>query len=499
MNIAVTQMTLFAPDERRRARAKIAVAAVGGAASQALFWRTGLGLNFFVWDLAAIGSAFILLRRGKVRPTAAGAMVAAALLGFAVVRYASDWTMAIAAPTTLALLAALPYLLRDGYTLDDLGLLPGRLLGSYFHFPRAFAESAKIASTAAGAEGKGTLGKVVRGMLLGVPLAGLFALLFASDSDFVSALGRLRDRVGDATLFTLWSVATGAGYLVTYAFHTRPETDGARPGRVEDAYRTVDIPRPAPASRVSVLAWSIVLTQVTLVFALFVAANLRHLFGGAALVRAPGELTYATYLHSGFGELLFATLLSVCLVLAGHGLLRPRGEAGRLAPVPGGRVLAALEGALLLFSAVTVASCWQRLSIYVDAYGASLLRLGVAFIEVGILGVLALTFGKAVFRGWRGHAGALLAFLALLAVVASGFNADAYVVKTNLDRAAHGHDLDTEYVTSLSRDAAAVLDHPYVRADHDLQKLLVASYCAPPSGGVRAFRGLTRCSPEAGK
>jgi hypothetical protein len=250
----------------------------------------------------------------------------------------------------------------------------------------------------------------------------------------------------------------------------------------------------APTARVSVVTWAMVVGQVALVFALFVAANLRHLFGGVALVRAPGGLTYATYLHAGFAQLLFATMLSVCLVLTGHALLRPRGAGG--APVPGGKLLASLESALLVLTGVTLASCWQRLRIYEDAYGASHLRLGVAFVELSVLGVLAITLAKVLARRWAGHGGAVLAFAALVAVVASAFDADAYVARTNLDRAAAGKPLDARYLASLSSDAAATLDHPYLRAHPETAAEVTSSLCAPRDGGLRAFRGLGRCSAE---
>jgi hypothetical protein len=217
-------------------------------------------------------------------------------------------------------------------------------------------------------------------------------------------------------------------------------------------------------------------------------------------VRAAGGLTYATYLHAGFAELLVATMLSVCLVLAGHWLLRPRGEGLPGTPVPGGKLLAWLEGALLVLTGITLVSCWQRLRIYEDAYGASHLRLGVAFVELTLLGVLALTLGKVAFRGWAGHGGAAVALFAAIAVFASGFNTDAYVARTNLDRAAAGKTLDVAYLASLSGDARVALGHPFVLSHPELAARLEASFCSPRPGDFRAFRGLGRsvseCVPE---
>jgi Domain of unknown function (DUF4173) len=506
MNITLSPIQFFAktePDERRRAAFTLALALAGGAVTRALFWQTSVGLNFWLWDLLFLASAFAVFRRGPIRPTAWGAATASALLGFSIVLYASEWTLFIAVPATLALLATLPLLLRDRYALQDLPLLPVRAVASVARTPHALAETARLPGVAAGGTGRVALRRVVDGLLVGIPTAGVFALLLGSDTDFAAALARVRDQLGDVTVFALSSLLSSGGYLFTYALHrVRPESSSGADasGHPDVPYRAAGeeggplgaAPLVAPAARLAVTTWGMVIGQVTLVFALFVGANLRHLFGGAALVRAPGSLTYATYLHAGFTELLVATVLSVCLVLVGHVLLPPKGGA-RGAAVPGGKVLAGLEGALLVLTGITLVSCWQRLRIYEDAYGASHLRLGVAFVELTVLGLLVLTLGKVAFRRWTGHGGAVVTLFTAIAVLASGFNTDAYVALRNLDRAADGKTLDVPYLASLSADARAALDHPFVKASPALAARLEASFCAPRADGFRAFRGIGRC------
>jgi hypothetical protein len=239
-------------------------------------------------------------------------------------------------------------------------------------------------------------------------------------------------------------------------------------------------------------AWAIVIGHVALVFALFVGANLRHLFGGRALVRAADGPTYASYLHAGVAQLLVAAALSVVLVLAGHWFLLAR-HAEPVGRVPGGPVLVALEGTLLALTGVTVASCAQRLAIYESAYGATHERLGVAFVGLAILGILALTLVKVVKRGWRGHAGWTLVFLTGLSVVASLVNTDAYIARTNLARAAAGMPLDVDYLASLSGDARSVLSDPVVLGSPAVAAALSESYCHAPQSDWRERRGLGRC------
>src|SRR5262249_33243172 len=157
------------------------------------------------------------------------------------------------------------------------------------------------------------------------------ALLFLSDHDFARALEKASDEIGEGVAFVVWSVLTSGGYLFTHALHL-PETRATSSAVTPGPYRGVSedtIVAPAWQARPPVIGpvtWATVVGQVALVFALFVGANLRHLFGGDALVRGSDGVTYASYLHTGFAQLLFATILSVCLVLGGHALLRPRGD-----------------------------------------------------------------------------------------------------------------------------------------------------------------------------
>ncbi len=405
MNLTLSTARVFASGttrERRTATLALATAFLLGTATHALFRRSGLGLNFWLWDLLVLAAAAFLLRRGKISATAWGAMAASALLGFSVVLYESEWTLLIAVPATLALLAVVPLLLRDRYDLAALARIPGRVFLSFTRTYEALLETSRLPRIAAGGGANDALAAATRGLLVGIPTAGLFTFLLARDADFAHSLTVIRGAVGDAVVFLVWSLLNAASYLFTYALHRHRDAAAAPaaeqsplpPYRMAPADGSRAVPTPAAGPRVTVVTWSVVIGQVALVFATFVAANLRHLFGGNALVRAEGGLTYATYLHEGFGALLFATGLSVCLVLAGHWLLRPRGEREPGAPVPGGRVLSFLEAALLVLTGTTVVSCWQRLRIYEDAYGASHLRLGVALVELSVLGVLALTLGK---------------------------------------------------------------------------------------------------------
>jgi hypothetical protein len=487
-------------DGRRRAIATLVLAVLGGTVTQALFWKTGIGLNFFLWDLAIVGAFLAVFPRGRISSVAWGAASACVLLGFSVVRFASPWTLAIAFPANIAILAALPILLSESVTLGDIGSVPLRLLLLPGRTRRAAATLAAMPRTAAGEHG-GTAGRhVVRGLFIGAPTAGIFAALLASDVTFRSVVGTMIAQAGDAALFAALSAISSAAYLVVHALHA-PSADPL-PGKAVSVpawvpYRRSGdwaIPPTARAPRVAASTWAIVVAQVALVFAVFVAANARHLFAGAAFVRSPTGGTYAAYLHSGFALLLCATMLSVGLVVLGHALLVPRdGLPGQR--IPGGVALASMETTLLVLTGVTLASCWQRLCVYEDAYGASRLRVGVFVIELAVFGLLALTLAKVLFRRWHGYGGATLLLAVGAALLASSFNGDAYIANRNLDRAASGKGLDEAYLASLSVDARSALGHPFVARDPALSGRLRARICAPRSGDWRSVRGIGSCQP----
>jgi hypothetical protein len=335
--------------------------------------------------------------------------------------------------------------------------------------------------------------------LLGAPTAGIFALLLASDTSFRETLSRLGDRAGSAVGFVVAVLATAFGALVVRRM-VRPPPASAPPRDESVAagpYRAVDGVIAPVASRavVTPLTWGLVLAQVALVFAVFAVANARHLFGGITTVRAERSLTYAAYLHSGFGELVVATFLTVGLVVAGHTLVTPLDEE----KTRGGRGLAAIEGALLSLAAVVLASCAERLLIYEDAYGATYLRLGVLVVEVGLGATLVATMAKVVRRSWRGYWVALGLATLGVATAAALLDADGYVARTNLDRALAGKSLDEAYLGTLGPDACRTLGHPAISAREGLGARLRESWSDPsmisPEADFRSRRGVVSCAP----
>jgi hypothetical protein len=487
------------PQTRSAGWTLLVVGAVGVAVAL-LTWRvTDAGLGWLVADSVLV--AALLAGVGSGRPRAAQWLLALASLWLAgaTVWYASDWALVTAFPAsvvTLAMLAVVTARRIGVSALSDLGTASVDALRA---LPGGFADAARTPIVAVGAGARGHLYGVLRGALIGVPLAAFFALLLSADSHFRHALGHMVQRSGEGMELAVWTAATTAGLLVAYAVLARlqrprdPHTS-VPAARVALPYRAEgDAPAPVvvrSGPRVRTLTWGVVLAHVVAVFGVYVGANAGSLFVGHAHVRSRGTATYAEYLHEGFTQVSVATLLAVACVVLGHLLLRPRTGEPRVA---GGNALVAVELALLGLVSVTLASCAHRLALYEEAYGYTYLRLGVWLLQLGVAGLLMMTAARCLARSWRGWGTALVWSGVSFAVLAGTVNADGWIARRNVDRSRAGAQLDVGYLTGLSEDARGVLkDVSALDGDAalELKESWLASASSHRTHGWRAMRGL---------
>ena len=367
-------------------------------------------------------------------------------------RRREPWTLACAG---LALLLVLPLTLLDASWIHLLCLLaaagvflcgvtgartmPGILL-SGISWPLAslrglpwFGRSLRLAGTGSRTP---ALVRTIAWSLLGL---GVFGTIFASANPvFGSWVDQLvpnltfNDLVGRAFLTCFVFAATlGAAYLAL------------NPSDVE----VLGDRRPAPlANR---FEWLVPVLVVDGVFLAFIAAQARALIGGRDYIEATTGLTYADFVHQGFGQLTLATALTVLVVWVASR------RAG--ASTEDRRWLFASLGLLCLLTLLVVASALRGMSVYQDAYGFTTLRLFVDVFE-GWLGfvVLAIMVAGVAGRGsWLPRVALVSGAVALLGLAA--INPDAWVAGRNLDRYEATGDLDVSYLQSLSADAAPVI------------------------------------------
>lgn len=294
---------------------------------------------------------------------------------------------------------------------------------------------------------------VARGLLLGVPLAMIFAVLFASaDPIFRQGLDDvlgwqidLSTVVGRVVFIA--AIAWLSAGLLSVAARGIPAIERSSLGAAAHSAS------PIASGIIGVTEAIIVLVVVDLVVGLFVGLQVAYLFGGQSTLVAIG-MTYSDYARRGFFELVAAACLAGGVVVALETTV-----ARRSRPYIG--LLLALIG----LTAVVLASAALRLRLYQDAYGWTELRLYVltTIAALGAALVVMVALALAGRMQWLGHG---LAVIGVVALISLNLVAPAtFVAARNVERIldpslvpADGHaTLDAAYLGVLPDDAIPVL------------------------------------------
>ncbi|HSO64865.1 MAG TPA: DUF4153 domain-containing protein, partial [Ornithinibacter sp.] len=206
---------------------------------------------------------------------------------------------------------------------------------------------------------------------------------------------------------------------------------------------------PTPRAR-RAWEWAVPVGTVVALFVTFLVAQATAMWGGVEHLRATTGLTYAEYVHQGFGQLTVATFLTVVVVTL----------AMRVAPLDGARdraLLRGLLGTLCVLTLAVVVSALYRMSLYQEAYGYTVLRVFVDGFELwlGLVIVMLLIAGVRLSGAWVPRA--VLVSAAVFALGFAALNPDAWVASHNIDRFEAGRPLDTLYLSTLSADATPVI------------------------------------------
>jgi len=439
--------TVPAVTDRPRARAATEaafVALVLGILADVLFRDASLGLNAPIWIGALIAA---LLYTGRHRETSASPVELACLaLSFAAAA-ALAWRASEALQALLFLASGaflvLAVAIRSG--------LPWRRTGVALFLGAMIAAGVAIAAGVyriqsslelrnhalrRSKEGAGTIARI---LVIGVPVVLVFALLFAS-ADAV-----FEDRLVGLVGFDLSPVAQHLFWLVAGGWFAGGVTWASFEGRL------VDVPEPSlpEARRLKSSEVATILGALAVLFAAFVAVQLRYLFGGHEVVQDTLGLTYAEYARRGFFELATAAVLLLPLLLVADWARRHGGRADV--------IYRALAGVLVALLFVVMGSALQRMRVYEEAYGLTEDRLYVVAILVGLAAVFAFFLRTLVVarNDWfvAGSIGAAAVVLGVLTAIGP----DAVIAERNIERASVEHPFDAEYAARLGADAAPVL------------------------------------------
>jgi hypothetical protein len=424
---------------------RAALATLGAALAAAVLVpgsAAGLGLALAACGILLAAAVDSDARRSRWRVLM---LVAAAILSAAPVLRDAGWLL------TWDLLLAFVLAgtaLAGSETARAFARAAGELVVNLFAGPYAVLHSAlrRVPGAAPGA-----LPALARGSLLAVVLVAVFAALFASaDGAFAEVFGglspdlsalHLAQRIGVAVL----ALALG-GALAVMARWKQPHD-----------------PTPAARHSLAPLEWEIALGSLCLLFAIFVGVQFVVLFGGQDHVLDTAGLTYAEYARQGFAQLVAAAVLVLGVVAAAMRYSRADSPRRRL-------ILHALLAVLCALTLVVLLSAAHRLDLYVDAFGATRMRVAAAAACVWIAGVLV-AVGVALFtpaRAWLPRAVALLTAVVAIAVTAA--NPDALIASRNVDRYQSTGSFDRDYNQGLSADAVPEL----MRLPSDIAETVLA-------------------------
>lgn len=383
--------------------------------------RVGLALALALTLAIAAGT---LGSRGRA---SRGVMVLALALALQPLVRDAGWV--VAADVAAALLAAAVAVggIADWQRVGQALLAPLRLVGGTALVGRA------LRALLPGRLQEGQLRPIARGLVLAALLTVTFGGLFASaDSAFAELLARSFSSDLDVAQI-VWRVALGvvfAGIAGAIARAGMQQSTGVAsgagwvPARVE---------------------LTIALSALVVVFATFVAVQLRVLFGGAGYVQATTGLGYGDYARQGFVQLLVVASLTL-VVVAVAARRRERG-------------VRVLLGLLCLLTFVVLWSAHHRLGLVEEAYGLTRVRYAGHTVVAWLAGVFALVLAAGCHPAIGRHLPRIATTMTLAAVLLFSLsNPDARIAQRAVDHAAAGGSLDTDYLAGLSADALPVLE-----------------------------------------
>ncbi|GAB4001093.1 hypothetical protein GCM10029992_35420 [Glycomyces albus] len=324
----------------------------------------GIGLAF-----TGIGMLAVAMFAGGKEELAArlpAAVLIAALWAVAAIRDAG-WVVTLCALAAFVLtpLALAPQRRFTGMIAGALGYLGG--------FAAAFrwvGRGRRPGRTGGGAGTGRTALVIVVTVVLLLVFGGLFA---AADRNFAGLITDLAPDMDPIEIFLRLTLAVILFALVLLWALTalmRPSFDPEVPAR------------PRTLSRFEI---GVPLGSLNLLFAVFIAMQLRTYFGGEDYVMETAGLTFAEYARQGFWQLSVVAVLTLAVIAiaAWFGPRRQRSDRWTL------RILL---GGLCAMSLVVVASAALRMSVYFDTFGLTRLRMWVFTVEIwlAILFVLVL-------------------------------------------------------------------------------------------------------------
>ena len=419
------------------------------------------GINWGSWTLAAAAGLFLFLRTAgpnTVWITSAIAVV----IAFGASITADPFIHALIVLSVILFLA-LSMLLSSNPAVRRITaafVVPAPVVA----FATAIVEAIKRGVDALNLVRSERARSILRGVLITAPIVVIFALLLAvADPTFAEWRNSIRD------LLTSWAFVPRTFFFAGMLALTLGAYGFAQRESAQAAFTVQPIESRKWLGATERL---ILLGSIAALFWLFLAVQLSYFFGNLPHIAGSG-VTFSDYARRGFAELTVVASASVVLVLLSERFGRSEGREGMLRLA----TIALIVGVLFL-----LASAFNRVLLYEDAYGYTTARLyAQCYMIVVAVALIALGWEiRGTLEPSRLFRIAGLVATAML-IVLIYWNHEAWIASRNIDRLATTGKLDVTYLTrDLSPNAVPTLISRLASLPEpsrgELQRALTARY-----------------------
>jgi hypothetical protein len=278
--------------------------------------------------------------------------------------------------------------------------------------------------------------KVIKALLVTVPIVGIFFfLLMGADMAFAKLFQ------GSVNGFDLYSRIVEIITLCVIASMVATSL-------WKWSQNNLAVAQLVPQRKFEGIGAMILLVMLNILFGLFVAVQFVYLFGGSQVAWTL-DIPYSKYAVDGFNQLVVVAILVAIITIAIrlYGFFRTSQYD---------LILKGLNITLLSLTGVMLVSAWQRISLYIHTYGQTELRLFTQLVIVFlglILIYLALSVISKHILSYLFVAG--VSFSCMFLFTAAAINPEFIIARTNLNQdGRYGVELDMMYLLNdLTSDA----------------------------------------------